>query len=75
MVCVMRLEAAGVLQRGAMASDDEVLVTGAAGGVGSVAVAILSHLGYNVVASTGRAEQVPAARPIHMHDTIASHLW
>jgi acrylyl-CoA reductase (NADPH) len=35
----------------------EVLVTGAAGGVGSVAVAILSNLGYHVVASTGRPEQ------------------
>jgi len=34
----------------------EVVVTGAAGGVGSMAVAILGHLDYNVVASTGRAE-------------------
>jgi len=35
----------------------DVLVTGAAGGVGSVAVALLSHLGHRVVASTGRPEQ------------------
>jgi acrylyl-CoA reductase (NADPH) len=35
----------------------DVLVTGAAGGVGSVAVAILSRLGHRVVASTGRPEQ------------------
>jgi acrylyl-CoA reductase (NADPH) len=35
----------------------EVLVTGAAGGVGSAAVAILANLGYRVAASTGRAEQ------------------
>ena len=35
----------------------EVLVTGAAGGVGSTAVAILAHLGYKVAASTGRPEQ------------------
>jgi acrylyl-CoA reductase (NADPH) len=34
----------------------EVLVTGAAGGVGSLAIALLSSLGYNVVASTGRPE-------------------
>ena len=34
----------------------EVLVTGAAGGVGSVATAILAHLGYQVVCVTGRAE-------------------
>ncbi len=36
--------------------DGEVLVTGAGGGVGSVAVAVLSRLGYRVVASTGRPE-------------------
>jgi acrylyl-CoA reductase (NADPH) len=35
----------------------DVLVTGAAGGVGSVAVAVLAHLGYRVVASTGRVEE------------------
>ena len=38
------------------AGGREVLVTGAAGGVGSVAVAVLAKLGYKVVASTGRAE-------------------
>ena len=36
--------------------DGEVLVTGAAGGVGSVAVAVLANLGYSVTASTGREE-------------------
>ena len=36
--------------------DGEVLVTGAAGGVGSIAVAVLANLGYNVVAATGRTE-------------------
>ena len=36
--------------------DGEVVVTGAAGGVGSVAVAVLAKLGYAVAASTGRAE-------------------
>jgi len=35
----------------------EILVTGANGGVGSFAIALLSHLGYQVVASTGRADQ------------------
>jgi len=38
------------------AAEGEVLVTGAAGGLGSVAVALLSKLGYRVTASTGRAE-------------------
>ena len=51
MLAVMRLEAQGLApDRG------EVLVTGAAGGVGSVATAILAKRGYTVVASTGRAE-------------------
>lgn len=51
MLAVMALEAHGLTPK-----TGEVLVTGAAGGVGSVAVAILSKLGYHVVASTGRAE-------------------
>jgi acrylyl-CoA reductase (NADPH) len=51
MLCVLGLE-----QMGLKPDGSEVLVTGAAGGVGSVAVAILSKLGYRVVASTGRAD-------------------
>ena len=51
MLAVMALEAHG-LDRG----NGPVLVTGAAGGVGSVATAILSHLGYEVAAVTGRPE-------------------
>jgi acrylyl-CoA reductase (NADPH) len=35
----------------------EVVVTGATGGVGSIAVAVLANLGYNVVAATGRPEE------------------
>ncbi|MDA8283731.1 MAG: oxidoreductase [Actinomycetota bacterium] len=52
MLCVLALEDAG-LQPGA---EGPVLVTGAAGGVGSVAVAVLSRLGHRVAASTGRPE-------------------
>lgn len=52
MLCVMALERHGVTpERG------EVVVTGAAGGVGSVAVALLARLGYRVVAVTGRAHE------------------
>lgn len=51
MLCVMALE-----QHGLAPGKGEVAVTGASGGVGSVAVAILAHLGYQVVASTGRQE-------------------
>lgn len=52
MLCVMALEHHGVTPE--LAADGEVLVTGAAGGVGSVAVALLARLGYSVAASTGR---------------------
>lgn len=52
MLCVMALEDHGV-KPGA----GEVLVTGATGGVGSVAVALLSRLGYRVVAATGKTSE------------------
>ncbi len=52
MLCVMALE-----QQGVTPDKGEVLVTGSAGGVGSVAIAILAKLGYTVVASTGRASE------------------
>jgi len=52
MLAVMALE-----DRGLKAGDGPVLVTGAAGGVGSVATAILANLGHEVAAVTGRAEQ------------------
>lgn len=52
MLCVLALEKQGVKP-----TDGEVLVTGAAGGVGSVAVALLSRLGYSVTAMTGRTEE------------------
>ncbi len=51
-LCVNALEQWGHLQPG----RGKVLVTGAAGGVGSVAVALLAKAGYHVVASTGRAD-------------------
>jgi acrylyl-CoA reductase (NADPH) len=52
MLSVMALERAGITpQRG------PIVVTGAAGGVGSVAVAILAKLGYAVIASTGRTAE------------------
>ncbi|ODT20363.1 MAG: acryloyl-CoA reductase [Kaistia sp. SCN 65-12] len=52
MLCVMALEKHGIKP-----ASGEILVTGAAGGVGSVAVAILGKLGYNVVAATGRPQE------------------
>ncbi|MEC9246402.1 MAG: MDR family oxidoreductase [Pseudomonadota bacterium] len=52
MLCVMALERHGITpERG------PVVVTGAAGGVGSVAIALLAGQGYHVIASTGRASE------------------
>ena len=52
MLAVLALEAHGLSP-----SAGPVLVTGAAGGVGSVAVALLKHAGWHVIASTGRPEE------------------
>ncbi|MEK9803748.1 MAG: MDR family oxidoreductase [Curvibacter sp.] len=52
MLCVLALEAHGLKP-----GDGEVLVTGATGGVGSVAVALLGQLGYKVTAATGKAAE------------------
>jgi len=57
MLCVLALERHG-LQAGA----GEVLVTGATGGVGSVAVALLARLGHRVTAATGKAAEVDYLR-------------
>ncbi len=53
MLCTMALEDRGLTPD----ADLPVLITGAAGGVGSVAVSLLSSLGYTVAASTGRAAE------------------
>ena len=52
MLCVMGLERQGVRP-----GDGEVIVSGASGGVGSVAVSLLAKLGYEVVALTGKAQE------------------
>jgi len=59
MLCVLALERHG-LRPGA----GPVLVTGATGGVGSVAVALLSKLGHEVVAATGKAAEEPYLRAL-----------
>lgn len=57
MLCVLALERHGVTP-----DQGEVLVTGAAGGVGSVAVALLAKLGYDVAAVTGRPHEADYLR-------------
>lgn len=65
MLCVMTLERYGVQPK-----DGEVLVTGAAGGVGSVAVALLSQLGYRVTAMTGRLQDADYLRALGAAEVI-----
>ena len=52
MLCVMALQDQGVKP-----GDGDILVTGAAGGVGTTSIVILAYLGYRVVASTGRTSE------------------
>jgi acrylyl-CoA reductase (NADPH) len=66
MLSVTALEAQGLTPE----DQREVVVTGAAGGVGSLAVAILGQLGYNVVASTGRAAAHGYLCTLGAQDTI-----
>jgi acrylyl-CoA reductase (NADPH) len=52
MLCVLALE-----RHGLRPGDGEVLVTGATGGVGSIAIAVLAQLGYQVAAATGKSNE------------------
>lgn len=65
MLCVLGLERQGVKP-----ADGDILVTGAAGGVGSVAIALLAKLGYRVVASTGRASEADYLKALGAADII-----
>ena len=65
MLCVMALEQAGVTP-----GRGPVIVTGAAGGVGSVAVALLSKLGFDVTASTGRPQEADYLKSLGASEII-----
>jgi acrylyl-CoA reductase (NADPH) len=65
MLCVMALQKHGVKP-----ADGEVLVTGAAGGVGSFAIALLSKLGFTVVASSGRPQEADYLRSLGAAEVI-----
>jgi acrylyl-CoA reductase (NADPH) len=65
MLCVMALEKHGVTP-----DKGDILVTGAGGGVGSVAIALLAKLGYRVVASTGRPQEADYLRQLGAADVM-----
>jgi acrylyl-CoA reductase (NADPH) len=65
MLSVLALE-----KHGLKPADGPVVVTGAAGGVGSVAIAVLSKLGYQVIASTGRASEADYLRGLGAAEII-----
>ena len=68
MLSVLALEHGGVTpDRG------DILVTGANGGVGSIAIALLSDLGYRVVASTGRSDEAGYLRKLGAAEVIDRH--
>jgi len=63
-----------LIQQGVKTDNGEVLVTGATGGVGSVAVAILSQLGYRVCAVTGKADQSDYLQQLGAQSVISREL-
>lgn len=65
MLCVMAIQS-----RGVRPGDGAVVVTGAAGGVGSMATALLSRLGYAVVAVTGRPEEAAFLKSLGATDVV-----
>jgi acrylyl-CoA reductase (NADPH) len=65
MLCAMALERQGVRP-----DQGEVLVTGAAGGVGSIAVAILAARGFRVIASTGRPDEADYLKSLGASEVI-----
>jgi len=65
MLCVMALQKHGVTP-----DKGDILVTGAGGGVGSVAIALLAKLGYRVVASTGRLQEADYLRQLGAADVM-----
>ncbi len=65
MLCVLALE-----RHGLKAGDGEVLVTGATGGVGSIAIALLARLGYRVVAASGKPEQAEWLQALGASGTV-----
>ena len=64
------LSVSKLVNHGVTPSDGEILVTGGTGGVGSVAISILSKLGYSVIASTGKASKKELLTSLGAKDII-----
>lgn len=64
------LSALALREQGVEPGDGEILVTGASGGVGSVAIAILSGWGYQVVASTGKLDETDYLKSLGAAEVI-----
>lgn len=64
-LCVHKLQSVG------LGNEGEVLVTGATGGVGSVAVRLLAHLGYTVVALTGKADKADMLHQLGASEVVS----
>lgn len=69
MLCVLALEKHGVAT-GASTQTADVLVTGASGGVGTVAITLLARLGYRVVAATGRMAEADFLKSLGAAEVI-----
>ncbi len=65
MLCIMALQ-----RHGLKSSNGEILVTGAAGGVGSFAISLMHQLGFTVVASSGRPEETPYLKSLGATEVI-----
>ncbi len=65
MLCILALE-----KHGLSTEQDNVLITGAAGGVGSVALSIMSKLGYHITATTGRMQEADYLKKLGANEII-----
>lgn len=60
-----------IMEKGVRPGDGDVLVTGATGGVGTLAIAILSGIGFDVTAVTGKQDEAPFLRSLGARDVIS----
>ena len=68
MLCVLALQNHGI-----KADDGDILITGAAGGVGSIALSVMHKLGYTITATTGRMQEADYLHQLGANDVIDRH--